>query len=220
MKHCTSRPTSSTGFAEVPREPPWISAPTEGWAGLPRSRVSADGPCARVLPLPVLAVLPRPLPLPVPMADAFAHASGMAQSHASHSVSGREEAARYIKAQPKPAYEVLYPPRSRVLLHREQKMHVAGGVHRVDYALVEDSASRVLVASPYDTSQRRPLRAIFLSLPRLYEALDALDEKPWTRHAGAEARDRTVCKFVVGRRARNGTVQDDFNITCIRAGST
>ena len=136
------------------------------------------------------------------MADAFKHASGMAQSHAGGSVSGKEIADRYVKARPatpKPGFDVLYPPRERCLLHKETKTHVSGGVNRVEYAIVEDSATRVLVVAPFNTSKSAPLRAIFLSLAVVYEALDGLGAKPWRKHDKAADRDRAVAKFVMSR---------------------
>lgn len=51
------------------------------------------------------------------MADAFAHASGMAQSHANVSQSGKEVADLYIKAAQKPPFDTLYPPQNPRVLH-------------------------------------------------------------------------------------------------------
>ena len=43
------------------------------------------------------------------------------------------------------------------------------------------------------------MRAIFLSLERLYRLVDGADAKPWVKHEDAAARDKAVSKFVMGR---------------------
>eukprot|EP00635_Sarcinochrysidales_sp_CCMP3193_P001309 CAMPEP_0118920028 /NCGR_PEP_ID=MMETSP1166-20130328/18863_1 /TAXON_ID=1104430 /ORGANISM="Chrysoreinhardia sp, Strain CCMP3193" /LENGTH=293 /DNA_ID=CAMNT_0006860565 /DNA_START=1237 /DNA_END=2118 /DNA_ORIENTATION=+ len=133
------------------------------------------------------------------MADAFQHASGMAQSHAGGSISGRDEAARYVKAPTKPDWETLYPRRARRRVHREEKMHVSGGVSKVSYELVEDWTSRSLVVAPFHVSKDTGMAPIFLDLERLLSLVDGLDCKPWVKHADAAARDAAVAKFVMGR---------------------
>ena len=136
------------------------------------------------------------------MADAFAFASGMAQSHAGGSVSSRQEAERYVKARPvtpKPKFEVLYPPRERCRLHREEKIHCSGGVNRVAYEVVEDSQSKCLIVAPYNLSKETRMRGIFLDLERLTNFIDGVPQKPWIKHTDRQSLDTAIAKFVMGR---------------------
>eukprot|EP00628_Pelagophyceae_sp_CCMP2097_P006823 CAMPEP_0184121816 /NCGR_PEP_ID=MMETSP0974-20121125/23166_1 /TAXON_ID=483370 /ORGANISM="non described non described, Strain CCMP2097" /LENGTH=234 /DNA_ID=CAMNT_0026425033 /DNA_START=76 /DNA_END=777 /DNA_ORIENTATION=- len=133
------------------------------------------------------------------MADAFGHPSGMAQSHSGGSTSVAD---RYVKARPptpRPTFDALYPERDRILLHRETKTHVSGGVHRIDYEVVEDRKAKCLIIAPYYGAKATRCRAVFLSLPKLYDAFDSLDQKPWVKQADAAVRDVEICKFVMSR---------------------
>ena len=136
------------------------------------------------------------------MADAFEHASGMAQSHAGGSVSGKYEADRYLPARPvtpKPSFDALYGERERVAIHRERKMHVGGGVTQVEYEIVEDRKRGVMVVSPYNASKNTQLVPTFLSLEKLYESVDGLEAKPWRKHADDASRDAALAKFIMSR---------------------
>lgn len=72
-------------------------------------------------------------------------------------------------------------------------------MNRVEYELVEDRARRMLVVAPYNTTKNASLRAIFLSLERLYETFDSLAGKPWVKDPAGDERDRAVVKFVMSR---------------------
>lgn len=121
------------------------------------------------------------------MTDAFAFASGMAQSHASGTVHSQ---AYYLPKASKPTFEILYPSRPRRRLHFEEKLHVGGGVHRVSYELVEDWTLRVIIVNPFGH------KAVFLDLEKLLLEVDGLDKTPWKKHDDPDA---AVAKFVMSR---------------------
>ena len=117
------------------------------------------------------------------MADAFKHASGMAQSHGDGKEGGPPgpNMADFMKQFKKPPPEVppfdaRYPPLAGGAptrkLHREEKIHISGGVTRIEYTVTEDRAARCVVVAPFDTGADASLRAICLDSERLFPQVD------------------------------------------------